>query len=92
MSAITFDTHRFIKKLEKKGFTETQAEGVVELVKEVREEAKEELATKNDLKHALELSESRIVNKVGGMLIALGIFTISAFVGCLAFFLQHIKP
>lgn len=81
MNAITFDTHFHIKPLRKKGFSEQQAESVVEMVKEVREEAGNNLATKADLKSAihiirLELQhlESRLTIKMGAMLFALAGF------------------
>jgi len=74
MTSITFDTHFFVKALEKKGFTETQAEGVVDMVKKVHAEATETLATKSDLM----LLESRMIIKLGAMqfamLVALGGF------------------
>jgi|GEM_PF-7095443 len=56
-------------------------------VSEVREESYTALATKTDL----ELLRHEVINKVGIMLIALGVFTITSFAGCLAFFIQYIK-
>ncbi len=46
MNAITFDTLKFTRKLESKGFTKEQAEGVAEAFAEA---ASDELATKADL-------------------------------------------
>lgn len=106
MSSINFDTHFFIKNLEKNGFTENQAESVVRLVSGVCEEATEKLATKDDLikiseitkndlikfseltkndlikfselaRKDIELLESRMTNKMGGMIIALAGFLVA---------------
>ena len=50
MSVIAFDTHAFVKRLEKSGFKEEQAEALSEAIKDVNEAHLEELATKRDLK------------------------------------------
>ncbi|WP_295880628.1 DUF1640 domain-containing protein [uncultured Thiohalocapsa sp.] len=47
MSAITFDTHKFIRKLEEAGFDPRQAEAVADAFREAQGEA--ELATKRDI-------------------------------------------
>jgi len=47
MSAITFDTHLFIRKLREAGITESQAEVIVSVVRDAV--ASTELATKTDL-------------------------------------------
>jgi hypothetical protein len=47
MSAITFDTHKFIRKLEEAGFDPKQAEAVADAFKEAQGEA--EIATKRDI-------------------------------------------
>jgi len=47
MSAITFDTHKFVTKLKESGLTETQAVAITEAFKEAHGEA--EVATKYDL-------------------------------------------
>jgi len=47
MSAITFDTHLFIRKLRETGITEPQAEVIVGVVRDAV--ASTELATKTDL-------------------------------------------
>jgi len=49
MGAIAFDTYAFIKKLEKSGFKEEQAEALSGALKEVQEAHLEELATKGDI-------------------------------------------
>ena len=50
MTAITFDTHEFIKELKKSGFNEEQAEGLSSVLKKNQETQLEGLATKHDLK------------------------------------------
>jgi hypothetical protein len=47
MTAITFDTHKFIRKLEEAGFDPKQAEAVADAFKEAQGEA--EIATKRDI-------------------------------------------
>lgn len=53
MSALTFDTHFFVKKLMKDGEPEKQAESIVEFVRGTREAEREAdlalLATKGDI-------------------------------------------
>jgi len=68
MTAITFDTHAYIKKLKEKGFTETQAESVVDMVNDVRAIDLASLATKSDL----EILELRLKIQIGAMIFALG--------------------
>ena len=48
MSAITFDTHKFVRKLQEAGFDEKQAEGLTEAMRSAIDES--ELATRRDLK------------------------------------------
>jgi hypothetical protein len=47
MTAITFDTHKFIRTLEQAGFDPKQAEAVADAFKEAQGEA--EIATKRDI-------------------------------------------
>lgn len=47
MSAITFDTHKLVRKLEEAGFDPRQAEAVADAFREAQGEA--ELATKRDI-------------------------------------------
>ena len=47
MATITFDTHKFVRKLKESGFEEKQAEGIAEAFKDASGEA--ELATKRDV-------------------------------------------
>ena len=48
MSSITFDTHKFVRKLQEAGFNEKQAEGLTEAMRAAIDES--ELATRRDLK------------------------------------------
>ncbi|MFM8341835.1 MAG: DUF1640 domain-containing protein [Methylomonas sp.] len=48
MATITFDTHKFVRKLNESGFEERQAEGIADAFKDASGEA--ELATKRDIK------------------------------------------
>lgn len=50
MTALTFDTHFFVKKLTKEGIFEKQAEAIVEFVREIRETDLNTAATKGDLR------------------------------------------
>ncbi len=68
MTSITFDTHAYIKKLKDKGFTEVQAESVVDMVNEVRAIDLASLATKADL----QMLELRLKVQIGTMIFALG--------------------
>jgi hypothetical protein len=69
MATITFDTHKFVRRLKESGFTEEQAEGVADAFKEAQGEA--ELATKrdiDDLRHDMKELEYRIVIKLGALM------------------------
>lgn len=44
-----FDTHSIVKRLKDAGFTDTQAEAVTDVVREVREQETTDLVTKADL-------------------------------------------
>lgn len=63
MTSITFDTHKFVRRLKESGFTEEQAEAVADAFKETRGEA--ELATKQDLREL----EYRLIIELGGMMV-----------------------
>jgi hypothetical protein len=52
VATITFDTHKFIRRLQQAGVSEAQAEAIVDAFREAYGEA--ELATKQDLR-ALEM-------------------------------------
>jgi hypothetical protein len=65
MQTLVIDTNGIVKKLEQRGFSRTQAEGITEALKELDIST---LATKSDLKDL----ELRLVKWIGGMLIAQG--------------------
>jgi len=70
MATITFDTHKFIRKLRDAGLAEQQAEAFAEAFQEAQAEA--ELATKNDIQR-LEIKfdgEMRLIRWMLGILIA----------------------
>ncbi len=51
MATITFDTHKFVRKLQDAGFDEKQAEGLTEAMRAAIDES--ELVTKKDLQTEL---------------------------------------
>lgn len=61
MTTSTFDTHRFIRKLEEAGFNTKQAEAVADLFREASGEA--DLATRQDLRE-LELRLDAKINDI----------------------------
>lgn len=70
MSAVTFDTHKFVKTLEAAGISAPQAEAISNAVKDAHDSAK--VATKADLRE-LELS---LIVKLGAIVVvALGAFS-----------------
>ncbi len=80
MAAITFDTHKFIRKLRNAGFEESQAEAVAEAFSEAQGES--ELATRrdiDDLRRDMRELEQRIIIKLGVML-AISLGTVAALV------------
>ena len=50
MAAITFDTHKFVRKLKEAGFEEKQAEAVADAFRDAQAET--ETATRHDLKES----------------------------------------
>jgi hypothetical protein len=68
MAAVTFDTHKFIRKLKESGFTEEQAEGVADAFKDAQAEAVP--VTKDYLDARLLELENRLVK--WGIGLALG--------------------
>ena len=64
VATITFDTHKFIRKLEAAGIPQHQAEAIADAFREAHMEA--ELATKVDLREL----EYRLIIKPGGMMVA----------------------
>lgn len=80
MTALTFDTHFFIKKLINDGIPEKQAEAIVEFVRETREVDFNVVATKSDIKELrseIRELELRLTVKLGGMIMALGAILIA---------------
>ncbi len=82
MTAITFDTHKFISTLKLSGVPENQAEAISNAFKEAQGEA--ELATKpdisdlrhgiHDLKRDMHNLEQRLIIRLGGLIaVAIGI-------------------
>ena len=68
MAAITFDTHKFIRRLREAGISEEQAEAIAEAFRDAHLEA--EVATKSDLREL----EYRLIIKLGTMMVlAIGI-------------------
>jgi hypothetical protein len=65
MQTLVIDTNGIMKKLEQRGFSRTQAEGITEALKELDVST---LATKSDLKDL----ELRLVKWIAGMLLAQG--------------------
>ncbi len=73
MSAITFDTHKFVRKLQEAGFDEKQAEGLTDAMRAAIDES--ELVTKKDLQ--IELSpikaDLNLLKWMMGALIAIAV-------------------
>ncbi len=70
MTSITFDTHKFIRKLKEAGLPESQAEAIADAFKEAQGEA--ELATRRDiedLRRDMREMEQRMVIKLGGLIV-----------------------
>jgi hypothetical protein len=70
MQTLVIDSTNIVKKLEQRGFTRTQAEGITEALKELDTAA---LVTKADLKDALRDFEVRLYKFLATVLIAHGI-------------------
>lgn len=74
MSATTFDTLGFAKKLQELGFTREQAEGFAQLQREIIDErlaTKADLwAVKNELHQQIKELEYRLTIRLGGMMAA----------------------
>jgi hypothetical protein len=70
MQTLVIDTNGIVKKLEAKGFSRTQAEGITEALKELDTGS---LVTKTDVKQALGEMETRLYKFLAGVLIAHGL-------------------
>ena len=78
MAAVTFDTLKFVERLEKAGVPREQASAIAEAQKDAFAEALDsQLATKSDiqrLENKIETLELRLILKMGGMMVvAIGI-------------------
>jgi len=69
MQTLVLDTNGIVKKLEQRGFSRTQAEGITEALKELDTSA---LVTKSDLELALANQTIIIIKWMTGMLLAQG--------------------
>ncbi len=69
MQTLVIDTNGIVKKLEQRGFSRTQAEGITEALKELDTSS---LVTKSDLKDELKNLELRLIKWMTGMLLAQG--------------------
>ena len=68
MPTISFDAHKFIRRLREAGISEEQAEAIAEAFRDAHIEA--EVATKTDLREL----EYRLIIKLGAMIVvAIGI-------------------
>jgi hypothetical protein len=76
MQTLVIDTNGIVKKLEQRGFSRTQAEGITEALKELDVST---LASKADLKDL----ELRLYKFLAGVLIAHGLGTAALTVGLL---------
>jgi hypothetical protein len=73
MATITFDTHKFVRKLQDAGFNEKQAEGLTDAMRSAIDES--ELVTKKDLQIELApiKADLNLVKWMLGALIAIAI-------------------
>jgi hypothetical protein len=74
MQTLVIDTNGIIKKLEQRGFSRTQAEGITEALKELDTAT---LVTKSDLELALAHQTVTIIKWVTGVLLAQGAFIVA---------------
>ena len=77
MSTITFDTHKFVRKLQEAGFDEKQAEGLTEAMRAAIDES--ELVTKKDLQIELApiKSDLNLLKWMMGALVAIAVANFS---------------
>ncbi len=71
MATITFDAHKFVRKLKESGFDEKQAESLSEAMRAARDES--ELVTKKDMQIELApiISDLNLLKWMVGVLLAL---------------------
>ena len=77
MASITFDTHKFVLKLQEAGFDQKQAEGLTEAMRAAIEES--ELVTKKDLQIELApiKADLNLIKWMMGALITIAIANLS---------------
>jgi len=77
MTTITFDTHKFVRKLQEAGFDEKQAEGLTEAMRAAIDES--ELVTKKDLQIELApiKADLNLLKLMMGILIAIAVANFS---------------
>ncbi len=73
MQTLVLDTNAIVKKLEQRGFSRTQAEGITEALTELASP----LVTKSDLELALAKQTTTIVTWVTGALLAQGALVVA---------------
>jgi len=71
-AALKYDKYTIIQKLEKRGFSQSHAEGIAEALTSVDVS---ELVTKSDLKNEIRDLELRLYKHLAGILIAHGLGT-----------------
>ena len=74
MQTLVIDTSGIVKKLEQRGFSRTQAEGITDALKELDSSA---LVTKTDLKIALAHQTITMLKWMTAMLLAQGAFIVA---------------
>ena len=74
MQTLVIDTNGIIKKLEQRGFSRTQVEGITDVLKELDSSA---LVTKTDLKIALADQTITMLKWMTAMLLAQGAFIVA---------------
>jgi hypothetical protein len=73
MQTLVLDTNAIVKKLESRGFSRTQAEGITDALKELASP----LVTKSDLELALAKQTTTIVTWTAGALLAQGALVVA---------------
>ena len=69
MQTLVIDTNKIVKKLEQRGFSRTQAEGITDALKELDVSS---LVTKSDLDLGLAKTTTTIIAWMTGILVAQG--------------------
>ena len=77
MTSVTFDTHKFVRKLKEAGFDEKQAEGLTDAMRSAIEES--ELVTKKDIQIELApiKADLTLLKWMTGVLIAVAVANFS---------------